>query len=131
MVSIRTPLKNGSVVEILTSNRQKPKREWLHFVVSAKARHRIRAALRQQDCDKYLCAGKEAIQNILQPYAIKLETLLKKQVIQGWMQRNNLQSAEDIYLAEGFSKINFKRFFVQSAEDLGIVLNPHTYSGRT
>ncbi len=125
MVSIRTPLKNGSVVEILTNNHQNPKREWLNFVVSAKARHRIRAALRQQESDRSIHVGKVAIQKILRPLEIKLETLLEKPPVQEWMRRNNLHTVEDIYLAEGFKRIHFKQSFIRLAKELEIML-PHT-----
>ncbi len=40
-------LKSGDQVEIITSKKQIPKEEWLDFVVSARARHRIKAAIKE------------------------------------------------------------------------------------
>jgi guanosine-3',5'-bis(diphosphate) 3'-pyrophosphohydrolase len=48
MVSLREPLTNGVTVEIVTSPTQHPRKEWLAFVVSAKARNRIRSWLNKQ-----------------------------------------------------------------------------------
>jgi len=48
MVSLREPLTNGVTVEIVTSPTQHPRKEWLTFVVSAKARNRIRNWLNKE-----------------------------------------------------------------------------------
>lgn len=43
LVPLRTILKNGDIVEIHTSPQQVPRREWLEFVVTSRARSKIRA----------------------------------------------------------------------------------------
>ncbi|MEO6258737.1 MAG: bifunctional (p)ppGpp synthetase/guanosine-3',5'-bis(diphosphate) 3'-pyrophosphohydrolase [Thermoanaerobaculia bacterium] len=42
LVPLRTPLKNGDIVEIMTSANQSPSREWLGMVITSRARHKIR-----------------------------------------------------------------------------------------
>lgn len=46
-VPLRTELKNGDQIEILTSNAQKPSREWLKFVVTSKAKTKIRQKIKE------------------------------------------------------------------------------------
>ena len=46
-VSLRTELKSGDTVEIMTSNNQTPKQEWLKIAKSAKAKTKIRLALKE------------------------------------------------------------------------------------
>lgn len=48
LVPLSEPLKSGDQVEIITSKSQQPKREWLNFVTTAKARTKIEASLRRQ-----------------------------------------------------------------------------------
>ncbi|MCI6278386.1 MAG: TGS domain-containing protein [Bacteroidales bacterium] len=48
-VSIKQELKNGDTVEILTSKNQQPKPDWLNFVLTGRARSKIKAALRAQN----------------------------------------------------------------------------------
>lgn len=48
LVPLSEQLKSGDQVEILTSNSQEPKPEWLNFVTTAKARTKIEASLRRQ-----------------------------------------------------------------------------------
>ncbi len=43
---IKQELQNGDVVEILTSKKQKPKNDWLSFVITSKAKSRIKQQLR-------------------------------------------------------------------------------------
>ncbi|HWI91832.1 MAG TPA: bifunctional (p)ppGpp synthetase/guanosine-3',5'-bis(diphosphate) 3'-pyrophosphohydrolase [Flavisolibacter sp.] len=47
LVPISHKLKSGDQVEIITSNKQKPSEDWLNFVVTAKARSRIKDALKE------------------------------------------------------------------------------------
>ena len=49
-VSIREPLHNGDIVEILTQKNQTPKSDWLSFVVTPKARNKIKSYLREEQC---------------------------------------------------------------------------------
>jgi GTP pyrophosphokinase len=48
LVPISHKLRSGDQVEIITSNKQKPSEDWLNFVVTAKARSRIKDALKEQ-----------------------------------------------------------------------------------
>ncbi len=48
-VSLRETLKNGCVVEILTNKNQRPRRDWLKFVVSAKAKSSVRKGLKKYE----------------------------------------------------------------------------------
>ena len=47
VVPIRQQLKSGDQVEILTSNNQKPRQEWLSFVKTSRAKSKIRLALKE------------------------------------------------------------------------------------
>ncbi|MFN2458123.1 MAG: bifunctional (p)ppGpp synthetase/guanosine-3',5'-bis(diphosphate) 3'-pyrophosphohydrolase [Chitinophagaceae bacterium] len=48
LVPISHKLRSGDQVEIITSNKQKPSEDWLNFVVTAKARNRIKDALKEE-----------------------------------------------------------------------------------
>ena len=48
LVPISHKLRSGDQVEIITSNKQKPSEDWLNFVVTAKAKGRIRDALKEE-----------------------------------------------------------------------------------
>ncbi len=48
-VSLRKTLKNGDIVEILTNKNQRPRRDWLKFVISAKAKSKIKYGIRKYE----------------------------------------------------------------------------------
>lgn len=60
-VSIRQKLQNGDQVSILTSPNQKPNADWLNFVVSSKAKNKIRQALKEVEY-KSATEGKEMLE---------------------------------------------------------------------
>ena len=69
LVPLSYQLQNGDQLEILTSNKQKPNDEWLRFVVSAKAKQRIKQAL--NEAHKAVAAdGKEILDRKLKQYNI-------------------------------------------------------------
>lgn len=65
LVPISTPLHNGDQVTILTHKNQKPSEDWLQFVITAKAKNRIRSALKDER--RQLAAdGREILERKLQ-----------------------------------------------------------------
>jgi len=48
LVPISHKLRSGDQVEIITSNKQKPSEDWLNFVVTAKAKSKIKDALKEE-----------------------------------------------------------------------------------
>ena len=52
IVPLRHALKNGDIVEILTSTTRKPSKDWLDFVVTSRARAKIRHAVRMEERER-------------------------------------------------------------------------------
>src|SRR5690554_5967569 len=55
-------LRNGDTVEILTDSKQRPSRDWLAFVKTARARNKIRQWIREEEFDSSVRLGKEFIE---------------------------------------------------------------------
>ena len=75
-VSIREKLKTGDVVEVLTSKNQKPSADWLNWVVSSKARTKIRQQL-DEALRKLAADGRELTERRLKNW--KLEWSVESQ----------------------------------------------------
>jgi len=54
-------LKSGDQVEVIRSSKQKPKHDWIKFVVTARAKQRIKSALKEEE-KKISADGKEILQ---------------------------------------------------------------------
>jgi guanosine-3',5'-bis(diphosphate) 3'-pyrophosphohydrolase len=68
-VPIRHVLNNGDRVEIITSKNQKPKQDWLEFVISSKAKNRIKLSLKEEIL-KESEQGKEILKRRLRNWKI-------------------------------------------------------------
>ncbi|GIV40397.1 MAG: RelA/SpoT family protein [Thermonema sp.] len=69
LVSINYELKNGDQVEILTSAKQKPSIDWLSFVKTSKAKHKIKEALREEK-RAFMKLGREMANKKLQQWGV-------------------------------------------------------------
>ncbi len=70
-VPIKERLHNGDIVTILTSKNQKPKTDWLNFVVTSKARSRIKAYLREEE-SKLAKLGREELERKLKNWKLTI-----------------------------------------------------------
>ena len=83
IMPLRTVLKNGDQVEIITSKSQTPSPTWEEFVVTGKAKSRIRKFVRTQKRSQYMNLGKSMLQKTFRqeakPFNDKLfDPVLKK-----------------------------------------------------
>lgn len=70
MVPLRTRLKSGDQVEIITSQNQLPTRDWLSFVKTSKARHWIKKYLKEEQFAQTLEIGKEILTKFLKKHKL-------------------------------------------------------------
>lgn len=100
-VTIKQQLQNGDQVNILTSKTQKPKTDWLNFVVTSKAKTKIKSTLRE-DKFKEAETGKELLKRRLKNWKIKFED----QLIDGLLKHYKLKTPVDLYYAIAHGKID-------------------------
>ncbi|GIV36822.1 MAG: RelA/SpoT family protein [Cyclobacteriaceae bacterium] len=108
LVPINYVLKNGDQVEILTSAKQKPHEDWLRFVVTSKAKSKIKETLKE---DKKLLAeaGKETIIRKLKQLRVEPTHLILEQMREYF----NAPTHLDLYyrVGKGFiTPADIKRF---------------------
>ena len=95
-VSIKEKLKTGDVVEIMSSKNQKPGADWVGYVVSSKARNKIRQALHEAEYKK-ADEGKELLGRRLKNW--KLE--LPDEMITEFMKKRRYGTLHAFYAAIG------------------------------
>ncbi len=61
LVPLRHRMKDGDTVEIITSRSQAPKKEWLEFAASSKARNHIRHSIRQEGKTRAVSLGRDIL----------------------------------------------------------------------
>lgn len=115
IMPLRTELKNGDQVEIITSKAQTPSPTWEEFVVTGKAKSRIRKFIRTQKREQYLNLGKSMMQKFFRQEGKSftdkaLEPVLKK---------FNVQTVDDMYALIGEG--------IHSAKEIYLALYPQEH----
>ncbi|MEJ7692704.1 bifunctional (p)ppGpp synthetase/guanosine-3',5'-bis(diphosphate) 3'-pyrophosphohydrolase [Daejeonella sp.] len=73
LVPLSYKLQNGDQVEVITSSKQSPKEDWLNFVVTAKAKSKIKSSLKEEK-RKIAEQGKEILERKLKSLKITYNT---------------------------------------------------------
>jgi GTP pyrophosphokinase len=91
-VTIRYVLQNGDHVSIIRSKNQKPKQDWLSFVVTTKAKTKIKQVLNEEKT-KAAAEGKEILMRRMKNWKIVYgDTLIQK-----LLNHYSLKTAQDLY----------------------------------
>lgn len=91
-VTIRYVLQNGDHVDIIRSKNQKPKQDWLSFVVTNKAKTKIKQVLNEEKT-KAAAEGKEILMRRLKNWKIPFSDTVIQQLINHY----NFKTAQDLY----------------------------------
>jgi GTP diphosphokinase / guanosine-3',5'-bis(diphosphate) 3'-diphosphatase len=106
MVPLRHKLRNGEIVEVLTSKEASPSRDWLSFTRTSRARNRIKHWINQKEREDAAELGRKLIEK----EAHKFKTSWKKVILmEGFpkaLQEYGLIKAEELYPQIGFGKIS-------------------------
>jgi GTP pyrophosphokinase len=78
---LKTSLKTGDVIEILTSPEKRPHRDWLNKVFTSKARHHIKHWFNQQDRIKNTAMGKKLWEKKIKEYKLPASFLKKENLV--------------------------------------------------
>ena len=93
-VSFREKLHTGDVIDVMTSKNQKPTSDWLNYVVTSKARNRIKQDLNEEEFKK-AAQGKELLGRRLKNW--KLE--LPDDVLADFLKRKKYSTINSFYAA--------------------------------
>ncbi|APS00062.1 RelA/SpoT family protein [Pajaroellobacter abortibovis] len=113
--SLRYKLRNGDVVEIITSPHQQPSRDWLDYVVTTRARSKIRSSLRQGERERSRKLGQGLLEKEFQKSELSFHKLLKSSnELQKLFNELKVQSINEVFIGIGYGKIDptdIVRFF--------------------
>jgi guanosine-3',5'-bis(diphosphate) 3'-pyrophosphohydrolase len=107
IVPLRYALRNGDTVEILTSTNQKPSKDWLKFVVTSRAKTKIRHHIQMEQRDRSRQMGHDLLARELRKrkdYAIG--TAEREGLLDEAAARLKIGSADDLIIAVGYGKLS-------------------------
>ncbi len=104
MSSLDVRLETRDVVEIITGKKDSPRRDWLEFVKTSKARQHIRSFLRAQDHDKNIEAGRLIVEKEFDLLGLNIDSLRPAEIRKA-LSETTYKSLEDLYVAVGAGQI--------------------------
>jgi GTP pyrophosphokinase len=103
-VPLRTVLHSGDVVEVITSPRGNPSKDWLSFMQSARARQKIRAYFREKELQDAITLGEEIFQKKARKAHLKLPD---EQAIRELARRFKINDLKTFYAQIGKGNLLF------------------------
>jgi GTP pyrophosphokinase len=106
MVPLRHRLVNGDTVEVITSAAQYPRKDWLEFVASGRARSRIRHAIRATERERSRELGREILEKELRKCGMSLARLLDSGELAELAKKDAHGSIDVLFAAVSYGRLN-------------------------
>ncbi|OGP39617.1 MAG: GTP pyrophosphokinase [Deltaproteobacteria bacterium GWD2_42_10] len=107
LVPLKYQLKNGDTVEIITSPNHKPSKDWLKFVITSRARARIRQWIKTEEREKSIALGKEICDKDFKKHDVDFNKLLKSGELDKIAREGlGFSSVDDALAGIGYGKLS-------------------------
>ena len=117
LVPLRTPLKNGDILEILTGATQTPSREWVNMVVTSRARHKIRHWLNLEQKNRSVELGRKLVEKEARKYKVSWRKLVAENALDGILSEHGVPRLDDLYADIGYGKLSARSIVERFATD--------------
>ncbi len=104
-VPLKSKIRNGDIVEISTSNRQRPHHDWLSIVATNRARSKIRAFLKKEEKDRAVEVGRKLVDRELRKIGSSLRKVSGGDEMQALAGGSGFGKEDDLLAAIGFGKL--------------------------
>ncbi len=105
IVPLRTEIQNGDVIEILTTPNSKPSRDWLNYVVTSKARNRVRHWIAEQQRAESIEMGRKLLEKEADKFRLSSKKLIHNEdAMKRIANEYGLSRPEDLLVSIGYGK---------------------------
>jgi GTP diphosphokinase / guanosine-3',5'-bis(diphosphate) 3'-diphosphatase len=105
MVPLRTRLKNGDIVEIVTAPGHKPSRDWLNFAATSRARNKIKHFIHAEEKARSIELGRRLFEKEARRFEINLKALLDPEALTKAAAEQGLAKPDELFAAIGYGKL--------------------------
>jgi len=109
LVPLRTPLKNGDIVEITTSTDGRPRRDWMRLVKTSRARSKIRAHINRRERERSIEVGRRLCDKEMRKYGLNLKKAVAAGEIDEMAPHFGMAKGDDVLAGMGYGKISPKQ----------------------
>jgi GTP pyrophosphokinase len=105
MVPLRTRLKNGDIVEIVTAAGHGPSRDWLSFVITARARNKIRHYVQLEEKKRSIELGRRVFEKEARRFGLNPKTLMDSAAFRKVAEEYGGIKDDELLAAMGYGKL--------------------------
>lgn len=105
MVPLKHKLQNGDTVEIVTSKTQVPSKDWLKFVVTNKAKSKIRQFVKEEQRRRSLVFGKDLVEKEFRKFGHNASKFLKGEEFEKFLRDFGVKDTDEMYIRVGYGKL--------------------------
>src|SRR5438067_1782505 len=113
MVPLRTRLKNGDIVEIVTQTGHRPSRDWLNFVATSRARNKSKHLIHSEEKARAMELGRRLFEKEARRYDLSPKTIVDGDEFAKALVDFAVAKADDLFAAIGYGKIQPKQVLVR------------------
>jgi guanosine-3',5'-bis(diphosphate) 3'-pyrophosphohydrolase len=113
IVRLDYKLKNGDIVQIITSKNHKPSKDWLKFVKTSTAKTRIRQWIKKEEQQDSIVIGRDILEKELRRASLSPSKHLRGEQLLEVARRFSLKSVDDLLANIGYGKISAKQILNQ------------------
>jgi guanosine-3',5'-bis(diphosphate) 3'-pyrophosphohydrolase len=99
-------LRSGDTVEIITSPDKHPSRDWLKFVITSRAKTKIRSWFRNEEREQSKVVGKSICERKFKQHGLDFQKMLRNGELETALAELKFKDIDEFYLAVGFGKVS-------------------------
>jgi len=103
---LKTQLKNGDIVEVITGKNHTPSKDWLSFVKTSKARNKIRQWVKAEQREKSITLGRELLEKELRKHQYSLKRAQSLDSFGLAVSDLGYKHIDDLYASVGYGKLS-------------------------
>ncbi len=103
---LKTKLKNGDIVEVMTSKGHKPSKDWLAFVKTSKARNKIRQWVKAEQREQSIELGRELLEKEFRKHQYSLKRAQGLEAFSLAVSELGYRGTEDLQASVGYGKLS-------------------------
>ncbi len=119
IVTLDYKLKNGDIIEIITSKQANgPSRDWLNIVKTSESRNKIRGWFKKENREEDIIRGRESLEREVKKLGEDLADVLKPEKLTDVQKKMNFLALNDLYAAVGNGAVTPQQVLTRLRDDV-------------
>ena len=126
MVPLRTRLRNGDIVQVITTPGHHPSRDWLNFVVTSRAKNKIKHYIHAEEKERSLDLGRKVFEKEARRYGLNVKSLTDGPSFMAALAEYGYSKPEELFTALGYGKLAVKNVLTKLVPQEQLKETPET-----